>query len=443
MSIPSPTGEDTYFEVAAIHLARPSRDHLLFVSGMSDSDKTPIKGASDVRDQISEFLGLPTSEAAERLSGLESEKALAILRSITASQAREILAAMTDRSRQALLAASTAENRRQWAEQDHYPEGTVGRLMEAPIGVFRPEDTIGQTIETLRGLVTQAFITYGFVTDESGKLVGVITMRDLLFSAHDVKLRDVMLTKPFSLQADAVLVDAMKAVLNRHYPVYPVCDEAGKLLGLLRGQEMFEAQAIELSAQAGSMVGVEKEERVTTPWFRSLKFRHPWLQLNLLTAFVAAFVVGIFENTIEQIVVLAVFLPVLAGQSGNTGCQALAVTLRGMTLGEIKPGKEKLLVLKEGFLGLLNGSLVGITAGLGMFVYATMQKNPDAIKLGFVVFLAMIGACIISGICGALIPQILKKLGADPATASSIFLTTFTDVASMGAFLGLATIMIL
>jgi magnesium transporter len=206
---------------------------------------------------------------------------------------------------------------------------------------------------------------------------------------------------------------------------------------------MFEAQTIELSAQAGSMVGVEKEERTSTPWAKSLKFRHPWLQLNLLTAFVAAFVVGIFENTIEQIVVLAVFLPVLAGQSGNTGCQALAVTLRGMTLGEIKSGKEKFLIIKESFLGLVNGALVGITAGLGMFVYATMQKNPDALMLGFVVFLAMIGACIISGACGALIPLLLKKLGADPATASSIFLTTFTDVASMGAFLGLATILIL
>jgi magnesium transporter len=410
---------------------------------MSDPTPSPAAQEVDVRDLVSDFLSLSKEEAATRLSELEPQRALALLRSITPSQTREILSALPDLRRQNLLASATPENRRQWAEQAQYPEASVGRLMEAPIGVFRPEDTIAQTIETLRQLVSQAFITYGFVTDADGKLVGVITMRDLLFSAPDLKLKDVMLTRPFSLQADADLVDAMKAVLNRHYPVYPVCDSEGRLVGLLRGQEMFEAQAIELSAQAGSMVGVEKEERVSTPWYRSLKFRHPWLQLNLLTAFVAAFVVGIFEHTIEQIVVLAVFLPVLAGQSGNTGCQALAVTLRGMTLGEIKSGKEKLLILKEGFLGLLNGSLVGITAGLGMYVYATMQKNPDALMLGFVVFLAMIGACVISGICGALIPQILKKLGADPATASSIFLTTFTDVASMGAFLGLATLLIL
>ncbi|HKY61608.1 MAG TPA: magnesium transporter, partial [Gemmatimonadota bacterium] len=180
-------------------------------------------------------------------------------------------------------------------------------------------------------------------------------------------------------------------------------------------------------------------ERLSTPWPRSLKFRHPWLQLNLVTAFVAAAVVGIFQDTIDQIVVLAVFLPVLAGQSGNTGCQALAVALRGMTLGELKRGREKVLVLKEGLLGLLNGALVGVTAGAGMYLYSSSQQNPHALLLGLIVFFAMMTSCVISGVSGALIPLGLKRVGADPATASSIFLTTATDVASMGIFLALAT----
>ena len=137
---------------------------------------------------------------------------------------------------------------------------------------------------------------------------------------------------------------------------------------------------------------------------------------------------------------LAVFLPVLAGQSGNTGCQALAVALRGMTLGELKSGKEKLLVFKEALLGLCNGALVGVTAGLGMFGFHA--KASFGAALGLIVFIAMIGSCLISGISGALIPLVLRKLGADPATASSIFLTTATDVASMGIFLGLAAMLI-
>jgi magnesium transporter len=239
------------------------------------------------------------------------------------------------------------------------------------------------------------------------------------------------------------IIDALRQVLVRHYPVYPVCDEHGRLVGIVRGQTLFEQQAFEISAQAGSMVGVEKEERLSTPWPRSLRSRHPWLQLNLLTAFVAAAVVGFFQDTIDKLVVLAVFLPVLAGQSGNTGCQALAVTLRGMTLGELEVGKARALVLKEAWLGLLNGTLVGISAAIGMFVVASSQGNPHVWFLSLVTLLAMIGSCIASGISGAVVPLTLKRLGADPATASSIFLTTATDVASMGLFLGLATWLVL
>jgi magnesium transporter len=142
-------------------------------------------------------------------------------------------------------------------------------------------------------------------------------------------------------------------------------------------------------------------------------------------------------------VILAVFLPVLAGQSGNTGCQALAVTLRGMTLGELKPGGTMRALRKEATLGLLNGVLVGLTAGGGMFFYAWLQDNPQAWMLAVITLLAMVFACVISGVSGVLVPTTLKRLGADPATASSIFLTTATDVVSMGAFLGIATLMLM
>jgi len=133
---------------------------------------------------------------------------------------------------------------------------------------------------------------------------------------------------------------------------------------------------------------------------------------------------------------------VLAGQSGNTGCQALAVTLRGLTLGELKPGKEKVLVVKEALLGLLNGALVGLVAAVGMYIVAAYQHTPNALLLAVVVWLAMIGSCVASGISGAMVPLTLKRFGADPATASSIFLTTATDVVSMGLLLGLATLLI-
>lgn len=320
------------------------------------------------------------------------------------------------------------------------PDAKLGALVEPAAAIFAPELTVRDAVEKIRTIVKTTFVTYAYVTDPEGRLLGVVTMRDLLLAAPEKTLGEIMLANAFSLRADLPVMEAMKLTVNRHYPCYPVCEADGKLLGIVWGHRLFAAQAIEISMQAGSMVGVDKEERANTPWTTCLKFRHPWLQLNLVTAFVAAAVVGVFEGIIQQIVVLAVFLPVLAGQSGNTGCQALAVTLRGMTLGEFKAGNGKGLIAKEAALGLINGVLVGITAGAGMYFYAAMQKTAESpLALGAIVAVAMTIACVLSGICGVITPLALKKAGADPATASSIFLTTATDVVSMGCFLGLAT----
>jgi magnesium transporter len=379
------------------------------------------------------------SEAMKVLQPHSEEIVVAALEQVNPAIRSSLLKALPEERRSALLDAAHPERRSTWRRNLEYPENSIGSLMDPPVAVFRPDTTIGEAVNELRMLVKRAFVTYLFVTDHNERLVGVVVMREMLLGQRSQRLEEIMLRDPFFLTPGMTLTDAMRSVLNRHYPVYPVCEPDGRLIGLVRGQTMFEAQAIEISAQAGSMVGVEKEERLSTPWPRSLKFRHPWLQLNLVTAFVAAAVVGVFQDTIDRIVVLAVFLPVLAGQSGNTGCQALAVALRGMTLGELKPGREKVLVFKEGLLGLLNGALVGVTAGVGMFLYTSSQDNPQAWLLGLIVFFAMIASCVISGVSGALVPLGLKRLGADPATASSIFLTTATDVASMGIFLALAT----
>jgi magnesium transporter len=380
--------------------------------------------------------------AADLLAGQEDAVALQVLRNLSAAIAHDIIGELDPVRREELAAAAPPEEALQWSRNRSYAADTIGRMMEAPAAVFPPDLTVRETTERVREIARRAFVTYGFVVDDAGVLCGVVTMRDLLLSSPDAPLSDVMLKDIFFLQPAMKLEEAMKAVVYRHFPVYPVCDADQRLIGQIRGQSMFEEQAFEISAQAGRMVGVDKEERLATPWPRSLKFRHPWLQLNLVTAFVAAAVVGLFQETIDKVVILAMFLPVLAGQSGNTGCQALAVALRGMTLGELLPEKQKALVAKEGLLGLLNGVLVGVTAALGMFVVAVLQKHPSPVILATIVFIAMVGSCIISGIAGAVIPLVLKRLGADPATASSIFLTTATDVVSMGLFLGLATMLV-
>lgn len=399
---------------------------------------------SSVNDLTDDLTRHAPHDAAALLSEKSDEEGATALMALNPIIAQQVLHELEDEKRCSILAAAPIEKARQWMANQQYPEDSVGWLMEPPVAVFRPQMTVRETIEALRLLTKKAFITYGYVTDEQNRLLGVLVMRDLMLGDPETPLSKVMWPNVFSLRPTMALTEAMKASVNRHYPVYPVCDDEGHLLGLVRGQNLFEARAIEISAQAGTMMGVEKEERFSTPIVRSLRFRHPWLQVNLITAFAAAAVVGMFQETLDKIIILAVFLPVMAGQSGNTGCQALAVALRSLTLGDIGSlAQERRMVIKEGILGLLNGVLVGLTAGLGMYVYASMKHHPDAFMLGAVVLMAMVASCIISGLAGATIPLILRRCGADPATASSIFLTTATDIVSMGVFLGLAQWLVL
>ena len=405
-------------------------------------DRNTIQEAA--ADLAEEIKTRSASGAAGKLAHFGGVEIVAALLRLSPGFAQDVLAALPDDALERTLGAAPPAVARQWQRNALYDEDAVGRMMEPVVGAFPPEATVGEAVDVLGEAVKagSVLITYIWVVDDEDRLLGIATMRDLLFNERSRPLGEVMLKHPFTLHAATSLKEAMKQVLDRHYPVYPVVDADGRLIGLVRGQAMFEAQAIEITLQAGSMVGVNEEERLTTPWKQSLKMRHPWLQLNLLTAFLAAAVVGVFQDTIDRLVILALFLPVLAGQSGNTGCQALAVTLRGMTLGELKPGTEKPLIKKEAMLGALNGAGVGLAAAIGMYVVASGQANEHPFLLSFVVLLAMVGSCVASGISGALVPLTLKRFGFDPATASSIFLTTATDVVSMGMLLGLATILI-
>ena len=409
---------------------------------MQENETQAAAANPDSRELAHAAKARAPKEAAELLAEYPAATIAAVLQELPPALTQDILTELPGGLLDGIVHVAPPEIVAQWRSNQQFAQGTIGRMMAPVRAVFQPQMTVRETIEQLRPLVRNAFITYGYVTDDAGKMLGIITMRDLLFADEQAPLESIMLRNAFSLTPDLALADAMKLVLDRHYPVYPVCDANGVLLGLIRGQTLFEEQAFEITAQVGSMVGVEKEERLATPLKSSFKFRHPWLQINLATAFVAGAVVAIFQDTVDRLVILALFLPVLAGQSGNTGCQALAVTLRGMTLGELKSGMERALVIKEASLGALNGAFTGLVAALGMFIVASYQHNPDALLLSVVVWIALVGSCVASGISGAMVPLTLKRFGFDPATASSIFLTTATDVVSMGLLLGLAALLI-
>lgn len=409
---------------------------------MSTITDRPSEAVPPPSALAAQMRSLPPNEAAALLERAVPSEAVDALLELNPAMAQAILREVDANVRRFLAASAPAEVADQWKRNTQYADGAIGRLMEPPLSVFSPEMTVGEAIEALRPIVRSVFVTYVYVADAERRLLGLVTMRDLLFNKRDASLGEVMLARPFALTPDLVVTDAIKMTMNRQYPQYPVVDAEGRLVGLVRGAALFELEAFEITAQAGSMVGVEKEERIASPLKQSFKSRHPWLLVNLLTAFVAGGVVAIFQGTIDKLVILATFLPVLAGQSGNTGCQALAVTVRGITLGDVKAGMARALASKEAWLGLANGAVTGVLCGIAMYLLALSQDNPHALMLGLAVFLAMIGSCVVSGISGALVPLGLKRMGFDPASASSIVVTTATDVASMGLLLGLATILI-
>jgi magnesium transporter len=385
---------------------------------------------------------LPPPEAAALIERAPATEAVEALLSINPGLVQAILAEVEQGARRMIVASAPSGVAEQWKHNRQYGQGTIGRMMEAPLSKFHADMTIGEAVEALRPVVRSAFVTYVYIVDDQDRLVGLVTMRDLLFSDRGAKLEHVMMLEPFSLSPQMALRDAMKATVNRHYPQYPVCDPLGHLVGVVRGSSLFELEAFEITAQAGAMVGVEREERISTSLKQSFKYRNPWLLLNLITAFAAGGVVAFFQGTVDRLVILATFLPVLAGQSGNTGCQALAVTVRGLTLGDVKVGTSWKLAIKEAMLGLANGAVTGVLCAGAMFALAQYEGSPNAFMLAVVVFLAMVGSCAVSGISGAIVPLVLKRLGADPATASSIIVTTATDVTSMGLMLALATALI-
>lgn len=408
----------------------------------SPIDPLPPLGAdsqAEVKKLLKAVVQRAPGEAARMLLPYPDEYIVEMLKLLNPAQAQRVLMKLKSERRQLVMALASPQVRQQWARNQEFRDNTVGHMMEPPLALFLPDVTVAQATEDLRPLVAHAFITYVFVTDESERLLGVVAMREMLLARPEQTLSEIMIKDPFRLDPRMELVDAMRATMVRHYPVYPVCDDDGKLIGLIRGQMLFEARTVELSLQAGSMVGLEKEERLATRWTRSFRFRHPWLQANLFLGFIAASVVGSFQGTIDRLVILAVFVPVVIGQSSNTAVQTLAVALRSITLGELQTGKEKRLIWKESFLGILNGCLTGISAAVAMFAFATFQKSPNALVLSLVVFLSMAASCLVAGVFGALIPLILRRIGTDPAMASSIVLTTITDVASLAVFLGLAT----
>ncbi len=315
-----------------------------------------------------------------------------------------------------------------------YPQDSAGQLMDPQIVTLRAEYTAHEALIRLRN-IKRRDVREIFVVDHTGLLEGRVQIQDLAMAAPDMPL-DRLKRKIAAAVTDIAPREEVVELLERSdVNDLPVVDFSGRLVGVIRQSALVTAAQEEASLDIQTMVGASKDERALSKAGFAVKKRLPWLQINLLTAFLAASVVGLFEGTIAKFTALAVLLPVVAGQSGNAGAQALAVTMRGLALREISLRHWPRVVMKEIGVGFVNGLAVAATTAVGVYFWS------GSVGLVLIISAAMVIAMIAAGFAGALVPIMLSRFGQDPATASSIILTTVTDVVGFFSFLGIATLL--
>jgi magnesium transporter len=371
--------------------------------------------------------------AAQLLADRPAEEIAKLIQEIASDDAAALVDYLPEELSSAVLELMRPKESGQVENLLEYPEKTAGRIMNPNVFALSEDLTVGEGITELQSSRDVEMVFYLYVVDARRHLVGVTSLRRLLLVGPETPLKRIMTPEVFSVRVDTDQEEAARLVASYNLLAIPVVDEENKLVGVITVDDVIDVIKDEATEDIYRLAGVTGDERVFTPPMESLTKRLPWLAVNMVTAFLAASVVSLFEHTIDQVVALAVFMPIVAGMGGNAGTQTLTVIVRGIALGELTWSNSRQALFKEALVGLGNGLVLGT---LGAIVVFLMKGNP---VLGGVLGLAMVINMFIAATAGTLIPLGLRALKVDPALASSVFITTFTDVAGFASFLGLAT----
>ena len=391
-------------------------------------ERQPVPATLPVWERLSPDI------AGKLLAALSRPVAVETMRRLDPGRLARLLAAFEEDEREELLSLVPERVAKEVRSLLQYPPDRAGAMMDTRVQLFRQSGTVADMRARLRR-DRRPGRTGCFAVDADNRLAGWVDMQDIALAEPDERIGS--LVRPVSGSVDPMAtVEEVGEFLDRN-PLadLAVVDLDGRLLGAIRHASVVEAELERASLGIQTMVGVSRDERATSTVPFAVRKRLPWLEINLVTAFVAAAVVGLFESTIAQYTALAVLLPVVAGQSGNTGAQALAVTMRGLALREIRPAQWFRVVAKEANVGLLNGVAVALTTAIGVYVWSGSDG------LAYIIAASMVLSMAIAGIAGSGIPILLTVLRQDPAQSSSIVLTTITDVAGFFSFLGIATLL--
>lgn len=431
-----------------------------------------VKGYLEANDEaaverlISEF---HASDLGKLLTGLEEEEAVRVFRLLTPEAASEVLLEVDERLRKTLISSISSDELVEVVEEMEtddaadviselpledarqvldnieesaevqklliYPEETAGGKMQTELASVEEDATVQQTIEEVRLKAREIDnISNVFVVDSGGRLVGAVSLDKLILASPETRIKDIADTDPVKVRTDLDQEEVARIFQKYDLVSVPVVDHENRLIGRITVDDVVDVIEDEIFEDFYKMAGLNTEARVLDPPVRSIKMRVPWLLVNLATAAVSASVVKVFQGTIEQLVVLAVLMPIVAGMGGNAATQTITVVVRGLALGELTLKNARWVLLKEASVGLANGLLTGAVAA------AVAHLLGAKLVIGLLLFLAMTANMIIAGLVGSFIPLILKRMKFDPAISSSIFVTACTDISGFFTFLGLATI---
>lgn len=371
--------------------------------------------------------------SAQILEKILPEPAASLFHKLSHHQVADILRHFSEKSLKLILPYLDEGLAKIIVEMLTYPNESAGRMMQKDFLSFHKDTMVRDVINKLRALAKKHVpTTYCYVVGPENRLTGVLNMRDLVISQPDAAIESIMKTDMVKVSPFADREELIAIFGGKHYLMIPVVDENERIVGVVNTKNLIESTTQEATEDIQILFGASAEEKVYSPVNFKIKKRLPWLNINLLTAFAAGSVVALFEDMISRIAVLAVFLPIIAGQGGNAGTQSLAVIIRGLVMREIKPKETLKPILTETYVGLVNGIAIGIITALTAWFW---KQN---VYLGLVVGTAMVVNMVFAGLAGAFIPITMKRLGFDPAHSSGIFLTTVTDIVGFFSFLGLA-----
>jgi magnesium transporter len=400
------------------------------IEHLSQNDRENLIKLNNFKIDPEVFIELNESIQSEIIKYLSSETIVTILKNLESDDAIQILENIDEKNKNTILGSLPPKDRFALLESLSYPEDSAARIMQREFTAIPSNWSVGQTIDYLRENkdLPEEFLEI-FIVDNEFKPIGTVPSSKVLRTARDSKMISIMSEAQLSIPVDMDKEDVGHLFENYNLNSACVVDKNNKLVGMITSDDILTVLKEEAEEDALRLAGVG-DEVITDGVLKKTKRRFNWLLLNLFTAFLATWVISLFGATIEQMVALAFLMPIVASMGGNAGMQTLAVTVRTLATNDLTENNFMSNVLKEFNIGVLNGIIFAVISAI------VVQLWFKDIKLAMIISISMILNMIVAGLFGILVPVTLKKMKIDPAIASSVFVTTITDVIGFLSFLG-------